>query len=93
MVGEGDCSANADCVLGPAVTAADCTSSCESPLTQTIPTAATGTGTCSPGTYSCKKGDGECPKAAIPPDSGAGCVGVWFVGATVAALTCSALLM
>lgn len=80
---------NADCTLGDAVTAADCTASCEATLTQTVTTDAVGTGSCAPGTYSCMAGDGACP----PEPSAAGRVGVWAVGGAAAALACSAFLM
>jgi len=55
---------DADCVLGTAPVAADCTSACEPTLTQPITTAATGSGTCNPATYACQPGDGACPPPA-----------------------------
>ena len=58
----------ADCVLGDAVGAGDCTSLCGT-VTQTTTTAASGGGACAPGTYACQAGDGDCP-AAVPPCKG-----------------------
>ena len=51
---------NANCVLGAAVGASDCTDQCGT-LTQLITTAATGTGSCAPGSHACQPGEGACP--------------------------------
>jgi len=49
-----------DCVLGAGLDpAAQCTTACES-LTQSIETAATGSGTCNPATHQCVSGEGSC---------------------------------
>lgn len=50
---------SSDCILGPEVTASQCTEACES-LTQSIQRPATGRGNCNPATHVCQSGEGQC---------------------------------
>jgi len=52
-----------DCVLGPEISVSSCTAKCAK-ITQEITSPALGTGSCSPSTYQCVSGDGECGNAA-----------------------------
>ena len=77
---------DADCTLGAAVTATNCTSACGT-LTQSITAAATGTGTCTQGTYVCQPADGACPANAAC--STITCAAGWTADSTATATTCA----
>lgn len=56
---DGACIEDRDCVLGDPIDVTTCTT-CGEVLTQQVTTAATGSGSCDPATYTCAHGDGQC---------------------------------
>jgi hypothetical protein len=53
-----------DCVLGTPVGASDCIAACRTYI-QSITAPATGSGSCDPGVYACRPGDGVCPATDV----------------------------
>lgn len=63
----GDICNGADCILGAAPKASDCTWLCGE-LEQEVTKEETGAGTCNPEKYQCQEGDGGCPRQCTCDD-------------------------